>query len=454
MRRLMIGISGVRGVVGETLTPELLIRLGEAFGTFTEGGKIVVGRDTRTSGEMVKHAVLSGLLSSGCEIIDVGVCSTPSAAIRVRELKADGGVVISASHNSAEWNALKFFRPDGVYLNDLQGRQLLDIYYQGDFSQVDWDGVREVHEDHTASERHVERVLKLVDVKAMRRRKFSVAVDCCNGAGVDMTTMFLNRLNCRVHKLYCTPDGIFPRTPEPTKDNVTELTKLVKKQKCDIGFALDPDADRVAYVSEKGNYIGEEYSMVLCARYQLSKKKGPVVTNVSTSRMIDDVAAEFNSKVIRVPVGEVNVADKMIDIKAVLGGEGNGGVILPQINYSRDSLTGMALMMQYMLESGQTVSELVSEVPKYTMVKEKTECDRMAVTAITKKLLETSDCEDVDVQDGVKLIWKDSWVHLRASNTEPVLRVISEAKTAKQAKEIADKYCKFVAKEMKALKKK
>jgi phosphomannomutase len=450
----MIGISGVRGVVGETLTPELLIRLGEAFGTFTEGGKIVVGRDTRTSGEMVKHAVLSGLLSSGCEIIDVGVCSTPSAAIRVRELKADGGVVISASHNSAEWNALKFFRPDGVYLNDLQGRQLLDIYYQGDFSQVDWDGVREVHEDHTASERHVERVLKLVDVKAMRRRKFSVAVDCCNGAGVDMTTMFLNRLNCRVHKLYCTPDGIFPRTPEPTKDNVTELTKLVKKQKCDIGFALDPDADRVAYVSEKGNYIGEEYSMVLCARYQLSKKKGPVVTNVSTSRMIDDVAAEFNSKVIRVPVGEVNVADKMIDIKAVLGGEGNGGVILPQINYSRDSLTGMALMMQYMLESGQTVSELVSEVPKYTMVKEKTECDRMAVTAITKKLLETSDCEDVDVQDGVKLIWKDSWVHLRASNTEPVLRVISEAKTAKQAKEIADKYCKFVAKEMKALKKK
>lgn len=454
MRRLMIGISGVRGVVGETLTPELLTRLGEAFGTFTKGGKIVVGRDTRTSGEMVKHAVLSGLLSAGCEIIDVGVCSTPTAAIKIRKEKADGGVVISASHNAAEWNALKFFRPDGVYLNDMQGRQLLDIYYQGDFSQVNWDGVREVHEDHTAIEEHVERVLKLVDVKALRRRKFSVAIDCCNGAGVDMATTFLTRLNCNIHKLYCKPDGLFPRNPEPTKDNVTELTKLVKKNKCDIGFALDPDADRVAYVSEQGKYIGEEYSMVLCARYILGKKRGDVVTNVSTSRMIDDIAADFGKKVIRVPVGEVNVADKMIDIKAVIGGEGNGGVILPQINYSRDSLTGMALMLQYLIESGQTVSELVNEIPKYTMVKVKTECDRMAVAAITKKLLETCDCDDVDVQDGVKLIWKDSWVHLRASNTEPVLRVISEAKTLKEAKILADKYSEFVAKEMKALKKK
>jgi len=444
----MIGISGVRGVVGETLTPELLTRLGEAFGTFTRGGRIVVGRDTRTSGEMVKHAVLSGLLSAGCEIIDLGICATPSAAMMVRSIKADGGVVISASHNAAEWNALKFFRPDGVYLNDMQGRQLLDIYYQGDFRQVNWDGVREVHEDPTATERHIEKVLDLVDVRAMRRRKFHVALDCCNGAGVDATTGLLKRLGCHIETLYCTPDGIFPRTPEPTREHVKELNRLAKRTECDIGFALDPDADRVAYVNEKGKYIGEEYSLALCARYILANTPGTVVTNVSTSRMIDDVAAEFDSSVERVPVGEVNVADRMIEIGAVLGGEGNGGVILPSINYSRDSLTSIALALQFLLESGQTLSQLVSEIPRYTMVKVKTECDRMAISSIMRKLLDEADCEEIDTQDGVKLMWKDAWVHLRGSNTEPVLRVISEARSAKKARELAERYSAFVATEM------
>jgi phosphomannomutase len=259
-----------------------------------------------------------------------------------------------------------------------------------------------------------------------------------------MAKMFLSRLNCKVHELYCTPDGVFPRVPEPTKANVTELCKVVKKHKCDIGFAMDPDADRVAFVSEQGKYVGEEYSMVLCARYILGKKTGPVVTNISTSRMIDDVASEYGVDVLRVPVGEVNVADKMIEKKAVIGGEGNGGVILPKINYSRDSLTGMALALQYMLESGQTLSELVKEIPRYTMVKVKTECDRTTVTNVLKSLAESCDCDDIDTQDGMKLIWKDCWVHLRGSNTEPVLRVISEARTAKKAKELADKYISFV----------
>jgi len=447
----MIGISGVRGVVGETLTPELLTRLGEAFGTYTRGGAIVVGRDTRTSGEMVKHAVLSGLLSAGCEIIDLGIAATPSAAMMVRSLKADGGVVISASHNAAEWNALKFFRPDGVYLNDIQGRELLDLYYQGDFRSVNWDEVRDVREDDDAADRHIDRVLELIDVKRLRRRKYTVALDCCNGAGVEVATKFLNRLGCRVHPLYCEPNGLFPRGPEPAKANVTALARLVKQKGADIGFALDPDADRVAVVSEQGRYIGEEYSMVLCARYVLAKTPGTVVTNVSTSRMIDDVAADYGCDVIRTPVGEVNVADRMIEIDAAMGGEGNGGVIHPTVNYSRDSVTGMALMLEYMLESGQTVSELVKEIPRYTMVKEKVECDRHAIRAVLQKLAKEADCDAIDDQDGLKLMWSDSWVHLRGSNTEPVMRIIAEARTQKAAKALADRYGVFVGKTMKAV---
>lgn len=444
MRRLMIGISGVRGVVGETLTPELCTRLGEAFGTYTKGGTIVVGRDTRTSGEMVKHAVLSGLLSAGCEIVDLGIAATPSAAMMVRTLKADGGIVISASHNAAEWNALKFFRPDGVYLNDMQGRQLLDIYYQGDFNCVNWDQVRDVREDDSAIDHHLERVLGLVDVRRLRRRKFSVGLDCCNGAGVEVATEFLTRLGCRVHKLYCTPDGIFPRTPEPAKANVTALCKLVQTSGADIGFALDPDADRVAFVSEAGKYIGEEYSLALCGRYVLAQTPGTVVTNVSTSRMIDDVAAEFDAPVIRVPVGEVNVADRMIEIEAALGGEGNGGVIHPGVNYSRDSITGMALMLQYMLQSGQTVSQLVQEIPRYTMVKEKVECDRQFIQTVLRRLSKEADCDEIDDQDGLKLMWKDCWVHLRGSNTEPVMRIIAEARSQKKARALVRQYSAFV----------
>ncbi|MFH0910161.1 MAG: phosphoglucosamine mutase [Planctomycetota bacterium] len=449
MRRLMIGVSGVRGVVGETFTPELLTRLGEAFGTYTHGGKIVVGRDTRTSGEMVKHAVLSGLLSAGCEIVDLGISATPSAAMMIPLLRARGGVVISASHNAVEWNALKFFRADGVYLNDPQGRELLDIYYGGDFRQVNWDGVRTVAENADAVEHHVERILKLVDARALRRRKFTVALDCCNGAGVEVATQFLSRVGCRILPLFCKPDGLFPRTPEPTREHVTALTRLVRRRGADVGFALDPDADRVACVSEAGRYVGEEYTLALSVRYVLGHKRGAVVTNVSTSRMIDDVAAEFGCAVVRVPVGEVNVADRMLETKAVIGGEGNGGVIYPPVHYSRDSIAGMALILQYLLESGRTLSALVREIPAYTMVKTKVECDRASARSILPALEERVRCDAVDRQDGVKFLWKDAWVHLRGSNTEPVLRIISEARSPRRARALAREYSALAAQGMK-----
>ncbi len=439
MSKLMIGISGVRGVVGDNLTPELLVNLGQAFGTWTDSGKVVVGRDTRASGDMVKHAVFSGLLSAGCRIVDVGVCGTPSAAMMIRKLNADGGIVISASHNTIEWNALKFFRSDGVYMTQDQGRQLLDIYYGGDSVKVGYDRLHAVETDSGALENHLDKVMDIIDVPAFKKRKFRVAVDCCNGAGSDLALEFLRRTGCTILPIHCKMNGIFPRNPEPTRSHVTEILDVVKKKGADLGFAQDADADRVAFISELGDYIGEEYSLALAARYRLSKAKGPVVTNLSTTRMIDDVAREAGVEVIRTPVGEVNVAEAMLENHAVIGGEGNGGVIDPRVHHGRDALTGAALIMQYLLETGKPLSQLAAEIPAYQMSKQKVECSKRSVAPVLKKLAE-EEALQVDTQDGVKLDFADGWVHVRPSNTEPIVRVYSEARTQAEAQAWADKY--------------
>ncbi|MCC8164905.1 MAG: phosphoglucosamine mutase [Planctomycetes bacterium] len=439
MSRLMIGISGVRGVVGDNLTPELLVNLGQAFGTWTESGKVVVGRDTRASGDMVKHAVFSGLLSAGCRIVDVGVCGTPSAAMMVKRLGADGGIVISASHNTIEWNALKFFRNDGVYMTQEQGRQLLDIYYGGDSIKVGHDKLHAVETDDGALENHIDTVMEIVDVPALKKRKFRVAVDCCNGAGSELALEFLRRTGCVPLPIACEMNGHFPRNPEPTRSHVTEILDVVKKKGADLGFAQDADADRVAFISELGEYIGEEYSLCLAARYRLTQNKGPVVTNVSTTRMIDDVAREADVEVFRTPVGEVNVAEMMIEKNAVVGGEGNGGVIDPRVHYGRDALTGAALILQYMLETGKPLSQLASEIPMYHMSKQKVECSKRSVAPVLKCLAQ-EEADRVDTQDGVKLDFSDGWVHIRPSNTEPIVRVYSEARTPEEADTLANKY--------------
>lgn len=439
MSSLMIGISGVRGIVGSDLTPELCVRLGEAYGTYIDGGTVVVGRDTRPSGDMVKHAVFSGLLSAGCQIIDIGIVGTPTAAMMIRDLKADGGIVISASHNTIEWNALKFFRQDGVYLNDEEGRALLDIYYGGHANRVEWQDIKAVRLDPTANDRHLHKVLDLIDVKAMRKRKFHVALDCVNGAGCELAKQFLREINATAELLYCEPTGQFMRNPEPSVKNVTEICDVVKKHKCDIGFAQDADADRIAFIAEDGRYIGEEYSLCLAAKYILAKTPGPVVTNLSTTRMIEDVAAEFGCEVVRTPVGEVNVAEKMIELGAPVGGEGNGGVIDARVNYGREALTGMALALQLMLETGKTIGELAAEIPTYQFVKTKVDCKKRVLAPVLERLANEK-ADKVNASDGVKLDFADGWVHVRASNTEPIVRVYSEAKTLEQAQELNDKY--------------
>jgi len=445
MSSLMIGVSGVRGIVGESLTPELLIRLGQAFGTYVMGGPVVVGRDTRVTGEMVKHSVFGGLLSTGCSIVDVGVCATPTTTLMIEELGAAGGIVISASHNPAEWNALKFFRSDGFYLNDEEGRNLLDIYYQGDFTKARFDGFHDVTTNGEAQERHVKRALELVDVGTIRQCGFSVALDCCNGAGVAITRMFLEELGCKIHPLHCTPDGLFPHDPEPTFVNLQDICDYVRDNEVDVGFAVDPDADRVAIIGEDGAFIGEEYTLGLATDYHLRRMKGPVVTNVSTTRAIDDIAHAHGCECSRTPVGEVNVATRMKQLSSPIGGEGNGGVIDPRLHYGRDAIVGIGMTLEYMAISGRRVTELASKLPRYHMLKSKVDCHKSYSHEIVRRLATEGEGDRTDLTDGLKIEWADSWVHLRASNTEPVMRIIAEAKTEQAVGELVGRYGEKVA---------
>lgn len=427
MSTLMISISGVRGIVGESLTPELLVRLGTAFGTFVEGGAVVVGMDTRSSGEMVKHSVFAGLLSCGCEVVDVGVCPTPTLSIAVKALSAAGGVMISASHNPIEWNALKFFGSDGVYLDAEEGRRLLDIYYQGDFLKAKWNQLKSVSRYEGAAEEHIGRVLAAVDAKAIAARKFKVALDCCNGAGVSITLDLLTRLGCTLAPINCTPDGMFPHNPEPNFVNLRDICRLTKKEGADVGFAQDPDADRLAVIAGDGTYLGEEMTLALAADHMLEQKKGSVVMNLSTSRAVEDVAAKHGCLVIRVPVGEVNVSRKMAEIGAPIGGEGNGGVIDPRIHLGRDSLIGMALILEMMAKRGEPVRDIAGAYPQYVMIKDKVKVPRTRGVRAVSKLAAQYAHLSPNMADGVRVDFGDRWVHVRASNTEPIVRIIAEA---------------------------
>ncbi len=440
----MIGISGVRGIVGENLTPEFLTRLGQAYGTYVRGGRVVVGRDARVSGEMVKQSVFGGLLSAGCSIVDVGVCTTPTATLMIEELRADGGIVISASHNPVQWNGLKFFRRDGIYLNEEQGRELLDIYYQGDYLRAKWDGFKPVETNGCAERVHVEHVLANVDVEAIRASKLTVALDCCNGAGVGVTEKLLSALGCRADKLHCIPDGLFPHDPEPTFENLQDLVERMKGNGADVGFAQDPDADRLAVVAEDGTFLSEEYTLALAVDYLLPKNPGLVVTNLSTSRMIDRLAERHGCEFMRVPVGEVNVAEAMKEHGSPIGGEGNGGVIDARVHYGRDSFAGMAIVLEAVATTGKKVSELVASIPRYHMTKTRVECARALAREVLKRLraqyANGAEGVSVNIDDGLKLDWPDAWVHLRPSNTEPILRIIAEAETPERVKELIDTF--------------
>ena len=427
---LKISISGVRGVIGESLSPTLLTRFAQAFGTYVGSGTIVIGRDPRTSGEMVRQAVIAGLLSSGCRVLDLDVVPVPTVQLLVRERRAQGGLAITASHNPAEWNALKFIGAGGLFLSTGQARELLDIYHQGDYTKARVTELRQVETLTGALAAHIQAILSAVGPLP---RVLHVALDSCNGASSVLAPRLLQALGAQVTAIYTTPNGLFPRGAEPIAENLGALCELVKTSGAEVGFAQDMDADRLAIIDEHGQPIGEDQTLALATRYILSKTPGAVVTNLSTSMALDDVARLFASPLHRSKIGEANVTELMQRVDAVIGGEGNGGVIYPRINFCRDSHVAMALVLHLLAESGKTVSQLVNELPRYAIVKEKLNCPSDKISAILKMIRQEFAAHPQDLRDGVKVTLPQGWLHVRGSNTEPIIRLMAEAGDEAQA---------------------
>jgi phosphomannomutase len=442
---LKISISGVRGVIGQSLTPTLLTRFAQAFGTHTGSGTIVVGRDPRTSGERVKHAVIAGMLSSGGRVVDIGVCPVPTVQLEVRRRKANGGIAITARHNPPEWNALKFIGSNGLFLDAGQARELLDIYHQGEYTKVSGEEIRSVEEVEGAVDAHIKAVIDALGPLPAGKRRLKVVLDSCNGAGSIVGPKLLEALGAEVIPINVTPDGSFPRPAEPVPENLGDLCDAVKKHGADIGFAQDMDADRLAIVNEEGIPIGEDYTLVLATLYVLGHERGPVVANLSTTSALEDVAKKFECPLFLTKIGEVNVTDKMRQQNAIIGGEGNGGVIYPRINFARDSLVGMALVLHLLAESGQTVSQLLDQFPRYTIVKEKMVCPSEKIPAVLRMLRQEYGEFPLDTRDGVKVTLPEGWFLVRGSNTEPIIRVVAESKSQSQAREIVTRIYDRVA---------
>lgn len=438
---LMISVSGIRGIVGHGLTPELVANYAAGVGTFFGPGPVLVGRDTRVTGEMVWHAVCSGLMSVGCDPIDLGIVPTPTTQLAVEKSNAVAGIVITASHNPVEWNALKLIGPDGLFLDEAQGLEVKQIVESKSFRYVGWDKMGRFSVKTDAIREHIESVLAIpyLDVDAIRKRKFKVAFDTVNGTGGLILPELLKRLGCELYPLYTEPNGKFSRNPEPLPEHLTELSKWVVENRADIGFALDPDGDRCAIVAENGMPIGEEYTVALAVQFVLSKKKGPVVVNISTTRAVDDIASQFGVSVIRTKVGEIHVAKKMKECQAVIGGEGNGGVILPDVHLGRDAPVAVALTLQALAESGKTISHLWQSLPQYYIIKKKVSIDSGDPQRILQKLEMLYASEKINTMDGVKIEKSDSWIQIRKSNTEPILRIMAEAPTPEQALAICNK---------------
>jgi phosphomannomutase len=435
MAERILSISGLRGVIGDGLDAEYVVRFSAALGTLFQGEAVIVSRDGRSSGEMLRHAVLSGLLATGCKVFDLGIAATPTCGVLVQHLRAAGGVQLTASHNPIEWNGLKPFSPSGSVFDAAQGERLL-AQLERPANYQRWDGLGTVEPFADAARVHLEKVLPLVDVPRIRARKLRVVLDVNHGSGAILGPMLLERLGCDVAVLGGTPDGRFEHPAEPLKENLQGLCDAVRTWNADVGFAEDPDADRLAIVDETGRYIGEELTLALCVDHVLSRRQGPVVVNGSTSRTTADLAAKYGSPFHRSHVGESNVVSLMRDVGALIGGEGNGGVIEPKVGYVRDSFVGMAYVLDGLARSGRALSAWVDSLPRYVIVKDKLQCPRERVAAACAALKRAYATATATEGDGLRLDWPDRWVQVRASNTEPIIRVIAEAPDEGTAKEL------------------
>lgn len=445
--RLMVSVSGVRGTIGQTLTAQIACEFGMAFGRMLGAGKTVtIGRDTRPSGPMIVHAVAAGLLASGVNVVDLGMVTTPGAALMTGRLKADGGVIVTASHNPPAYNGIKFLQPKGCGLTaDMAGR-LKAIWESKDFVLQGTDGVGTETRDSRTHGIHVDAVCAVTDVTLVASKRFKVVVDSINGAGCVVTPMLLGKLGCELVHINAEPTGRFAHEPEPVEKNLTQLCEAVRKHKAAIGFAQDPDADRLVVVDENGTFIGEEYTLALAAAFVLTKRKGKLATNLATSRMIDDIAASAGVQVVRAPTGEANVVEAMERQGCIFGGEGNGGVIDARVVPVRNSLVGMAYLLQYMAETGKPLSELAAKIAPYVMLKDKMPCPAGAAAEVarkTKAAFASRAGVRFNEEDGLRIDLPEGWVSVRASNTEPIMRIMSEARDENTARGLADEVGKI-----------
>ncbi len=447
---LIKSISGIRGTIGgfpgANLTPTDIMKFTLAFGTWIkeqEGNrKIVIGRDARVSGEMVNNIVVGSLLSIGIDVVDLGLSTTPTVEIAVHEEKAGGGIIITASHNPKQWNALKLLNSHGEFISAKAGEEVLKIAEDKTIEFEDVNSLGTYTKDDSYIDKHIEKILKLklVDASAIAARKLKVVIDCVNSSGGIAVPKLLKALGVEtIIELYTEPTGLFPHNPEPLPENLNELSITVKKQNADLGIAVDPDVDRLALVSEDGSMFGEEYTLVAVADYILSKKKGNTVSNLSSTRALRDVTEKRGQEYFASAVGEVNVVEKMKEVKAVIGGEGNGGIIYPELHYGRDALAGIALFLTHLVKSGKTASLLRAGYPSYHIAKKKVDLDlSVNIDQIFEELEKKYQKYPINTIDGVKIEFDKDWVHLRRSNTEPIIRIYAESNSETTADNIAN----------------
>jgi phosphomannomutase len=443
VRELKIGASGVRGVVGEALTPELIVNFACAFGTWSGVGPVVIGRDTRRSSTAFRAAVVSGLLSTGCRVIDLGVSPSPLISFAIRELGASGGVAITGSHNDASWNALKFFGPDGALLNAAKNEELLDIYHGAAFERAAWDRLLPVETAPDVVERYLEHLASALDLDPIRRRKFRVAVDFSNGACGTIGTRFVESLGCTLLPVNEEPTGEFAHPPAPTAANMRQIASLARCFGADLGAALNVDGDRVGFVTAEGRALSEEYSLPLAATPRMRRRPGPVVTSFSTSGMVEALARAHGQPVIRGPVGESQIVDLGLAEGAVIAGEGSGGVAVLPLDMVYDGLLALGLVLEEMATSGRSVSDLAGDFPKLFMRKRELSCPPNVVYKVLDRFRRHHADQSPDCSDGVRLSWSDSWLHVRASATEPLLRVIAEAPEPARAEALVEEATVF-----------
>ena len=456
---LIKSISGIRGTIGgapdDNLTPIDAVKFAAAYGTWLKKHiyktrvKVVVGRDARISGEMVQNLVQYTLVGLGIDVVDIGLSTTPTVEVVVTMEQADGGIILTASHNPKQWNALKLLNNKGEFLNAQEGEEILRIAAANEFTFAEVDALGHITHNDTYIQRHIDAVLSLLPLatlEAIRKRKFKVAVDAVNSTGGIAIPLLLERLGAEVVPLYCEPNGQFPHNPEPLKEHLADICAKVVEAKADLGVVVDPDVDRLALITEEGEMFGEEYTLVACADYYLSKKKGNVVSNLSSSRALRDIAEKHGVEYAAAAVGEVNVVTKMKEVNAVIGGEGNGGVIFPELHYGRDALVGVVLFLSLLVEKDTTVSALRRSYPAYFMSKNKIQLTSgLNPDKVLLAMQEKYAHEQITTIDGLKIDFPFSWVHLRKSNTEPIIRIYTEAKTQAEADVLATRFMEEMA---------